>query len=148
MLALSCKAPVSSLDQGNVTLISAEKSEWFGGRPGVRGIVYTVSLKPQNRKDHIQVKALKAEGNAISFTQAGSGNGITVKGNLLITDKTNAPDYSPPGSSVNVPEQSHNINPKDNWIEYQINDSKKKYRIMIPGFAAIEPEGELIPRRP
>ncbi|WP_294197964.1 hypothetical protein [Chryseobacterium endophyticum] len=148
MLAFSCKAPVSSVYQDDVTLISAQKSEWFGGRPGIRGAMYTVILKPKNSKDYIKVKSFKAEGNTVPFTQTNSGNVVTVKGNFQITDKTDMPDYSPPGSSVKRPEKQSNTNPKENWIEYLINNSKRKYRIMIPKFNSIEPEGELIPRRP
>jgi hypothetical protein len=143
-LALSCKAPVSSLDQGRAALVSAEKSEWFGGRPGVRGILYTAVLKSKNSKDHITVKTFRAEGNTISFRQTGSGNAVGVKGNFQVTGETG--DFTYPSSGPPAEKPVH-LNPKDNWIEYSINDSERKYRMMIPEFTSVEPEGELIPRR-
>ncbi|WBX99013.1 hypothetical protein [Chryseobacterium gambrini] len=147
ILALSCKAPVSSFYQGNVTLVSAEKSEWFGGRPGVRGTMYTAVLKLKNSKDRITVISFKAEGNTVSFTQSVSGNTITVKGNFQKQDEINTIEYSPSGSTVVKSEIKTSLNPKENWIEYTVKDSKKIYKINIPKFTLVEPEGELIPRR-
>ncbi|WP_375180906.1 hypothetical protein [Chryseobacterium sp.] len=147
ILAFSCKAPVSSFYQGNVTLVSAEKTEWSGGRPGVRGILYTVALKLKNSKDRITVKSFKAEGNVLKFAQSVSGNTITVKGNLQKPDEINNLEYSPSGSAVVKSEKTISSDPKENWIEYTVKDSDKSYKINIPKFTLVEPEGELIPRR-
>ncbi|GAA4149685.1 hypothetical protein GCM10022217_01940 [Chryseobacterium ginsenosidimutans] len=147
ILAFSCKAPVSSLYQDRVIVVSAQKTDWFGGRPGVRGTVYTVTLKPKNSRDNISVTSLKAEGNTISFTQTNSGNMITIKGNLQSTDQADNFENAPSGSTVENPKQSLILDPKDNWIVYTINNSKKTYKINIPKFVSVEPEGELIPRR-
>ncbi|KAA0127361.1 hypothetical protein FY557_13380 [Chryseobacterium sp. SN22] len=145
ILALSCKAPVSSYQNNRVTLVSAEKSAWSGGRPGIRGILYTVALKSENSKDHITVKTFRAEGNTVSFRQIGSGNTASVKGNFQMADETN--NFTYPSSGVPA-EKPVILNQKDSWIEYTLNDSGKKYRIVIPEFTTVEPEGELIPRRP
>lgn len=147
ILAFSCKAPVSSFYQGNVTLVSAEKTEWFGGRPGVRGTSYTVALKLKDSKDRITVKSFKAEGNTVSFIQSVSGNTMTVRGNFQKQDEINTIEYSPSGSTVVKPETKASTNPKENWIEYTVKDSDKSYKINIPKFTLVEPEGELIPRR-
>lgn len=143
MLAFSCKTPVSSLYQGKISLVSAEKTDWFGGRPGVKGTVYTIRLKLKNNKDLFTVKSLRAEGNTINFTQTNSGNMITVKGNLQSTHELeNFGDPLSKSSSENP-----KLNPKDNWIEYTTKDSKKAYKITIPKFVSVEPVGELIPQR-
>lgn len=147
ILAFSCKAPVSSLYQDRVILVSAEKKDWFGGRPGVRGTVYTVILKSKNNKDNIRVTSLKAEGNTINFTQTNSGNLITIKGNLQSTDQADNFENKPSGTSVESPKKSLIPDSKDNWIEYTANNSKKIHRIYISGFVSAEPEGELIPQR-
>lgn len=144
VLALSCKAPVSSLYQDKVSVISAEKTDWFGGRPGVRGTMYTVKLKLKNAKDLITVKSLKAEGNTVNFTQNISGNIITVKGNLTITPQQDNLGDIP---SVENSKESPKKNPKDNWIEFITKNSKKTYKVSIPEFVPIEPAGELIPQR-
>lgn len=144
MLAFSCKAPVSSLYQDRVILVSAEKTDWFGGRPGVRGTVYTVTLQSKN---NISIKSLKAEGNTINFTQTNSGNTITVKGNLQSTDQADNFENVPSGSPVENHKPSLVLNPKDNWIEYTTKNSKKIYKINILKFVSAEPEGELIPQR-
>ncbi|WP_428070375.1 hypothetical protein [Chryseobacterium gambrini] len=148
ILALSCKAPVSSLYKDDLTLVSAEKTEWFGGRSGVKGTLYTVALKLKNTKDRIAVKSFKAEGNTVSFTQSLSGNIITVKGNFQNPDEINNLEYSPAGSTAVKSEKALTTNPKENRIEYTLNDSKKIYKINIPKFTLVQPEGELIPRRP
>ncbi|GEN76078.1 hypothetical protein [Chryseobacterium hagamense] len=147
MLAFSCKAPVSSLDQGRVALVSAEKSEWSGGRPGIRGAVYTVFLKPQDRRDQMTVTSFKAEGHPISFMQSRSGNSVMVRGSFQITDETKGPDYSDSGSSVEKSEPSVHRDPEDSQIEYTVKGSEKIYQLRIPAFIPAEPEGELIPRR-
>lgn len=144
ILAFSCKAPVSSLYQDRVILVSAKKTDWFGGRPEVRGSVYTVTLQSKN---NITVKSFKAEGNIINFTQTNSGNIITVKGNLQRTEQAGNFENTPSGSTVENHKPSLVLNPKDNWIEYTIKNSKKVYKINIPKFVLAEPEGELIPQR-
>lgn len=145
ILALSCKAPVSPYQNNGVALVSAEKSAWSGGRPGIRGMLYTVVLKSKSSKDRITVKTFRAEGNTVSFRQTDSGNAVSVKGNFQMTDETNNLTY--PSSGVPA-EKPFNVDPKDSWIEYTVNDSRKKYRILIPEFTLAESEGELIPRRP
>ncbi|AZA52206.1 hypothetical protein [Chryseobacterium sp. G0201] len=147
ILALSCKAPISSLYQGKVSLISAEKTEWFGGRDRVKGMIYTLKLKIKNNKDIIAVKSLKAEGNTISFTQSNSGNMIIVKGNFQSTDQADNFENIPSGSSVENREPSQKLNLKENWIEYAVKGSKKLYKINIPKFISVEPTGDLIPQR-
>lgn len=147
MLAFSCKAPVSSLHQGRVALVSAEKSEWSGGRPGIKGAVYTVVLKPENSKDQITVTSFKAEGHPVSFIQSRAGNSVTVRGSFQITDETDGPDYSPSGSSAEKPRPSPHRDPKDNRIEYTLKGSGKIDQLIIPAFTPAEPEEELIPRR-
>ncbi|SIP96340.1 hypothetical protein SAMN05880574_10326 [Chryseobacterium sp. RU37D] len=147
ILALSCKAPVSSLHQDKVSVISAEKTDWFGGRPGVRGTMYTIKLKLKNNKDLITVKSLRAEGNTVSPTQNISGNIITVKGNITITPKPDNFEDMPSGATFKSPKASTKINSKDNWIEFVTKNSKKAYKIAIPEFVSVEPEGDLIPQR-
>jgi hypothetical protein len=41
----SCGMPVSSFQDKTISVISAEKTEWAGGRAGVKGIMYTINLK-------------------------------------------------------------------------------------------------------
>ncbi|WP_129054309.1 MULTISPECIES: hypothetical protein [unclassified Chryseobacterium] len=41
----SCGMPVSNFQDKSVSVISAEKTEWFGGRAGVKGVMYTVKLR-------------------------------------------------------------------------------------------------------
>ncbi|WP_415328966.1 hypothetical protein [Chryseobacterium sp. MMS23-Vi53] len=147
ILAFSCKAPVSSLYQDGISVISAEKTDWFGGRPGIRGTVYTIRLKLKDNKDLITIKSLKAEGNNISFTQARSGNTITVRGNLQSTPQLENYGDTTSGSSAENSKDSSKLNPKDNRIEYTTKDSKKTYKISIPEFVPVEPIGELIPQR-
>lgn len=147
MLAFSCKAPVSSLYQDKVSLVSAEKTDWFGGRPGIKGTVYTIKLKLKNHKDLITVKSLKAEGNIINFTQTNSGNMVTVRGNLQTSHQLENFGDTPSGLSAENSKESLKQNPKDNWIEYTTKDSKKIYKINIPEFVLVEPVGDLIPQR-
>lgn len=58
ILALSCKAPVSSLSQNKVSLISAEKNNWYGGREGLKGFTYSVKLRLKSKKEYHYHKIL------------------------------------------------------------------------------------------
>lgn len=144
ILAFSCKAPVSSFSQTKVSLISAEKNNWYGGREGIKGITYSVKLKLKNKKDIITIKSFKAEGNIVSFRQAISGDVVTVIGTLQ-THHTSEIFADKP--SVNVEESSPKLSPKDNRIEFVTNNSKKTYSLNIPEFTSVEPAEELIPQR-
>ena len=142
MLA-SCGMPVSSLYQDKtVSVISAERREWVGGRAGVRGIMYTVKLKNKNNSI-ITVKTLRAEGNTIPFVQNNTGDIITIRGNLPYKNneiikvfKAGAPAENP------VPQK---LNPKDNWIEYTVKGSETLHKINILKFTSVESSGELVP---
>jgi hypothetical protein len=145
MLA-SCGMPVSSLYQDKtVSVISAEKTEWTGGRAGVRGVVYTIKLRKQSNST-ITVKTLRAEGNTIPFAQSYAGNIITVKGSL--TNKNNEENTliedTPAGAPIEKP-ASQKLNPKDNWIEYTIKGSETLYKISISKFTAVESAEEPAP---
>ncbi|UMQ44090.1 hypothetical protein MKS83_10375 [Chryseobacterium sp. Y16C] len=140
----SCGRPVSSVYQEkNISVISAEKTEWVGGRAGVRGIMYTVKLKKKNNQV-IAVKTLHAEGNTISFVQSNSEGIIVIRGNLQLN---NTEDNAFADKITTEKSTSPTLNPKDNWIEYIVKDSKKLYKINISKFILIEPVGELIPKR-
>jgi hypothetical protein len=39
------EAGIFCISGKNISVISAEKTEWVGGRAGVKGIMYTVKLK-------------------------------------------------------------------------------------------------------
>ncbi|WP_312902616.1 hypothetical protein [Chryseobacterium taichungense] len=147
ILALSCNAPVSSLHKDKVLLISAEKTVWFGGRPGVRGIVYTIVLQAINTKDNIKITSLKAEGNIITFTQTNSANHIIIKGNLQMTDPMDNFENAPSGLHSENSAEDLISNKQDNWIEYKTRNSERSYKIHIPEFVSAEPEGQLIPQR-
>ena len=144
ILALSCKAPVSSLSQNKVSLISAEKNNWYGGREGLKGFTYSVKLRLKGKKDIITIKSFKAEGNIISFRQSSSEDIITVTGTLQTHHKTE--DFADK-LSLYKEEVSPKLNPKDNKIEFVTNNSKKTYSLNIPEFTSVEPVEELIPQR-
>lgn len=135
----SCGMPVSSLYQDKaVSVISAEKSEWTGGRAGVRGVMYTVKLKNKN-SSVITVKTFKVEGNTIPFVQNTTGSTIIIRGNLPYKndEDTKTADQMPAGTPLehSVPQK---LNPKDNWIEYIVKDSPKLYKINISKFTAVK----------
>jgi len=139
---VSCGMPVSSLYKDKMlSVISAEKTEWVGGRAGVKGAMYIVQLKKKNNSIII-VKTLKAEGNIISFAQNNSGNTIVIRGNLPYKNKEEnlVADPVPTGNS-----DSQNLNPKDNWIEYTVKGSKISNRINIPKFISVQPSGDSVP---
>ena len=144
MLA-SCGMPVSSLYQDQtISVISAEKTAWAGGRAGVRGIMYTIKLKKKNNSIVI-IKTLRAEGNTIPFSQDYSGNIITIKGNFQYkNDQANRmADISERVSTKTSDVQ--NLDPKDNWIEYTIKGSVTSYKVNIPKFTSVQPAGDSIP---
>lgn len=124
-------------------MISAEKTEWVGGRAGVRGIMYTIKLKKKNNQI-ITVKTLRAEGNTIPFVQNNSESIIVIRGNLQFNNTEN---NSVVDKITTEKSTSQTLNPKDNRIEYTLKDSKKIYKIKISEFVLIEPVGELIPQR-
>ncbi|WP_126652404.1 hypothetical protein [Chryseobacterium aureum] len=145
MLA-SCGMPVSSLYQDKtVSVISAEKTEWTGGRAGVRGAVYTLKLKKKTNSV-ITVKTFMAEGNTISFVQSNTGNAITVRGSLSYKNNEDAVtvDNFPAGAPVENP-ASQKTNPKDNWIQYTIKGSPTLYKVSISKFTAVESSEEPAP---
>lgn len=145
MLA-SCGMPVSSLYQDKtLSVISAEKTEWIGGRAGVRGVVYTVKLK-KKISSVITVKTLRVEGNTIPFVQNNSGNTITVRGNLPYknNEDTKVLEDAPAGSPMEN-QVSQKLNPKDNWIQYTIKGSQTLYKINIPKFISVESSEEPAP---
>jgi hypothetical protein len=149
ILVASCKAPVSSLYQDNrVSLVSAEKTEWFGGRSGVKGATYTIKLKVKT-KDIITVKSFRAEGNTVSFSQYISGSTLTVKGSYQYKNKEDnaTADNMPTGSPVENTDSKNEINPKDSWIEYMVKNSKTLYKVKISKFVSVESADELIPQR-
>ncbi|WNI39132.1 hypothetical protein [Chryseobacterium sp. SG20098] len=145
MLAF-CGMPVSSLYQDKkVSVISAEKSEWIGGRAGVRGAVYIVKLK-KNNNSVITVKAFRAEGNTIPFVQNNSGSTIIIRGNLPYKNgvDTKTADQMQAGVPVenSVPQK---LNPKDNWIEYTVQGSQVPYKINISKFTFVVSSEEPAP---
>jgi hypothetical protein len=145
MLA-SCGMPVSFLYQDKtLSVISAEKSEWIGGRAGVRGVVYTVKLKNKNNSV-ITVKKFRVEGNTIPFVQNIIGNTIVIRGNLPYKndENTKTADQMTAGAPLenSVPQK---LNPKDNWVEYTAQGSKVLYKINISKFTETESSGEFIP---
>lgn len=145
MLA-SCGMPVSSLYQDKaISVISAEKTEWTGGRSGVKGIMYTVKFK-KNNNSIVTVKTLRAEGNTIPFSQDNAENTIIVRGNLQYKneDETKMADQVPAGKSDEIP-VSPKKNPKDNWIEYNVQGSQTLHRINISKFATVNFSGEPAP---
>lgn len=145
MLA-SCGMPVSSLYQDKaISVISAEKTEWAGGRSGVKGIMYTVKVK-KNNNSIVTVKTLRAEGNTIPFSQDNAGNTIMVRGNLQYKneDETKMADQVPAGKPDENP-VFQKINPKDNWIEYNVQGSQTLHRINISKFTAVNFSGEPAP---
>lgn len=145
MLA-SCGMPVSSLYQDKaISVISAEKTEWTGGRSGVKGIMYTVKFK-KNNNSIVTVKTLRAEGNTIPFSQDNAGNTIIVRGNLQYKneDETKMADQVPAGKSDEI-SVSPKKNPKDNWIEYNVQGSQTLHRINISKFIAVDFSGESAP---
>lgn len=142
----SCGRPVPSLYQDKtISLHSAEKTEWVGGRAGVRGTMYTIILK-KNNTGIVTVKTLRAEGNIIPFTQNNIGNTITLRGNFQHSndEDTRTADQAPSGISTEnpVPQKLH---PKDNWIEYTVKSSQKLHRINISKFTAVESSEEPAP---
>ena len=145
MLA-SCGMPVSSLSQDKtVSVISAEKSEWIGGRAGVRGAVYTVKLKKKNNSV-VTVKAFRAEGNTIPFIQNNTDGTIIIRGNLAYknNDDIKTANQMPDGAPVENP-VLQKLNPKDNWIEYTIKGSQTLYKINISKFTSVELSEEPAP---
>lgn len=144
MLA-SCGMPVSSLYQDNtVSVISAEKTVWAGGRAGVKGSMYTIKFKKKNTAA-ITIKTLRAEGNTIPFSQDQSGNTIIVKGNFQYKNEEESKVADmPEGVSTSAP-NVQNPNPKDSWIEYTIKGSAASHRINIPKFTSVQPTGDPIP---
>ncbi|WP_426476055.1 hypothetical protein ACP3T3_11695 [Chryseobacterium sp. CBSDS_008] len=145
MLA-SCGMPVSSLYQDKtVSVISAEKTEWVGGRAGVRGIMYTIKLKKKNNSI-LMVKTLTAEGNTVSFVQNNTGNVITIRGNLQYKNDQDADiiDHMPAGAPVENT-VSQKLDPKDNWIAYTVKGSETLHKINISKFTSVERSGELVP---
>lgn len=142
----SCGKPVPSLYQDKtISLISAEKTEWVGGRAGVRGIMYTITLR-KNNNSIVIVKTLRAEGNTIPFSQNNIGNTITIRGNLQHKNEedTYAADNASSGISTENP-VSQKLNPKDNWIEYSVKGSQTLHRIKISTFTAVKSSEEPAP---
>lgn len=133
--------PVSNFQDKSVSVISAEKTEWFGGRAGVKGVMYTVKLR---KKNNVVIKSFMAEGTKISFSQNISGNIIVIQGSLQhkSNNDVNAEDL-PVGASAESVNQ--NTNPKENWIEYTLKNSNVFRRISIPKFTSVETQEELAP---
>ncbi|HCN49953.1 MAG TPA: hypothetical protein DIT10_12840 [Chryseobacterium sp.] len=141
----SCGMPVSSSYQDKtISVISAEKTLWAGGRAGVKGSMYTIKLK-KRKTAVITIKTLRAEGNTIPFSQDDSGNIITLKGNFQYKNEEESKVADiPEGVSTSIPDVQ-NLNPKDSWIEYTIKGSAVTYKINIPKFTSVQPAGDSIP---
>lgn len=133
--------PVSNFQDQSVSVISAEKKEWFGGRAGVKGVMYTVKLR---KKNNVVIKSFMAEGTKISFSQNISGNIIVIQGSL---QHKNSNDVNAEDLPVGAPAESvnQNTNPKENWIEYTLKNSNVSRRISIPKFTSVETQEELAP---
>lgn len=137
----SCGMPVSNFQDRSVSIISAEKTEWFGGRAGIKGVIYTVKLSKRN---NVVIKSLMVEGNKISFSQSISGNSIVIQGSLQYKNNTDANvEDLPAGASVESTRVKTNF--KESWIEYTLKNPNKSYRISIPKFTSVEMKEELAP---
>lgn len=137
----SCGMPVSNFQDQSVSVISAEKTEWSGGRAGVKGMMYTVKLR---KKDNVVIKSLMAEGSKISFSQTILGNNIVIQGSLQYKNNSEANvEDLPAGASTESTRNKANL--KESWIEYTLKNSNKSYRISIPKFNLIETQEELAP---
>ena len=137
----SCGMPVSNFQDQSVSIISAEKTEWSGGRAGVKGMMYTVKL---SKKNNVVIQSLMAEGNKISFSQNISGNSIIIQGSLQYKNNNDANvEDLPAGASVESSRLKANF--KESWIEYTLKNSNKSYRISIPKFISVEMKEELAP---
>lgn len=140
MLA-SCGMPVSNFQDKAVTIISAEKTEWSGGRAGVKGIMYSIKLK---KKNNVIIKSLMAEGNKLPFSQNTLGNVIVIQGNLQYKNNNDANvEDLPEGASAESTEKKVDLTVS--WIEYTLINSDKTYRISIPKFTSVETQEELAP---
>lgn len=138
----SCGMPVSGFSQDNpVSIISAEKKEWSGGRSGVKGVIYTIQLKTKN---NISIKSLKAEGHMIPFTRNILGKIIVIQGSFQYKNNNDATvEDMPTGASTENLKQ--NVNLKESWIEYTLKNSNASQRISISKFNSIETHEELVP---
>ncbi|MDM1554366.1 MULTISPECIES: hypothetical protein [Chryseobacterium] len=139
----SCGMPVSDFSQDkSVSVISAEKMKWSGGRAGVKGIIYTIKLK---KKDNITIKSLKAEGSIVPFSQSTSGKIIIIQGTLQNRNsgiEATVEDIKA-GAPIEPAKQNNNL--KESWIEYTLQKSNISRRINIPQFTSVKSEEELIP---
>lgn len=133
--------PVSNFQDKEVSVISAEKTEWSGGRAGVKGIMYTIKLR---KKNNVIIKSLMAEGNKIPFSQNISGDVIVIQGSFQYknNNEANVEDL-PVGSSIGSTKKTVNL--KDSWIEYTLEKSNISHRISIPKFTSVETYEELAP---
>lgn len=138
----SCGMPVSGFSQKNpVSIVSAEKKEWSGGRSGAKGVIYTIQLKTKN---NISIKSLKAEGHMIPFTQNIAGKIIVVQGNFQYKNNNDATvEDMPAGASTEKRKQ--NVGLQESWIEYTVKNSNTSHRISISKFTSIETHEELVP---
>ncbi|SDJ54897.1 hypothetical protein SAMN05421542_3765 [Chryseobacterium jejuense] len=133
--------PVSNFQDKAISIISAEKTEWSGGRAGVKGTIYTIKLR---KKNNIIIKTLMAEGNKIPFSQNISGGAIVIQGSFQYknNNEANVEDL-PAGSSIESTKKTTNF--KDSWIEYTLEKSNRSHRISIPKFTSVETYEELAP---
>ncbi|WP_419488782.1 hypothetical protein [Chryseobacterium bernardetii] len=136
----SCGMPVSNFQDKSVSVLSAEKTEWSGGRAGVKGIIYTVKLKA---KKDIIIKSLLAEGSKIPFSQNTAGNIIVVQGNLQYKNNNANIEDLPSGAPVENARNKADL--KESWVEYTLKSSGKSYKISIPKFVLVETQEELAP---
>ncbi len=132
--------PVSNFQDKSVSVLSAEKTEWSGGRAGVKGIIYTVKLKA---KKDIIIKSLLAEGSKIPFSQNTAENIIVVQGNLQYKNNNANIEDLPSGAPVENARNKADL--KESWVEYTLKSSGKSYKINIPKFVLVETQEELAP---
>lgn len=137
----SCGMPVSNFQDKSVSLLSAERTVWSGGRAGVKGIIYTVKLSAKN---NVIVQNLMAEGSKVPFSQNTSGNVIVIQGSLQYKNShdINVEDLPVGGSAESTGKKA---NLKESWVEYTLKNSNKSYRISIPKFSSVETKEELAP---
>ena len=125
------------------TIISAEKSTWFGGREGVKGHKYIFVLK-NNQKKKFDFKNLRVGKDLFPLR-------VTLKNEAVfltaITSVPNPPSLIDVKTGIVIADTTSKVENGDVSLEYFLSDSKTVYRLPVINVKEVKSSttGEALP---